>query len=58
MIGAVVVLLCLCSAAAGLCFSLPNFRSLIKPQLGATNLQGFGLSLAQTSCEADPPFIC
>lgn len=41
------VLLCLFSAAAGLCFSLLNFSSLIKPNLGATSLQGFALSLDQ-----------
>lgn len=42
-VGAVVVLLYIFSAAAGLCFSLLNFRSLTKPQLGATNLQGLVL---------------
>lgn len=30
-VGTVVVLLCLFSAAAGLCFSQLNFQSLIKP---------------------------
>lgn len=57
-VGAVVVMLCLFSAAAALWFSLLNFKSLIKPFLGATNLQGFGFNLDQSSCTADPPSIC